>query len=114
VWPRASQSLGPSWSRGTGEKGGGASAPSINMATVTLYEYDGETRTESSVAVNWRQVGDPVKFEQHECSFDEALSEAFFETQILTWGTAQRVSKRIKAYEAESDDRPLYRAEVKE
>ncbi len=84
------------------------------MATVTLYEYDGETRHESGVSVNWRQVGEPVEFSPHECTFDEALGDAFFETQILTWGQAFRVSKRVKGYEAESDHRPLYRAEVKE
>ena len=84
------------------------------MAKVTLYEYDGETRHESGVAVNWRQVGEPVEFDPREMSFDERLCDEFFELQVCSWTHPHRVSKRVKAYEVESDHRPLYRAEVEE
>ena len=79
------------------------------MATVTLYEYDGETRTESRVAVNWNQLGEPVEFDSSEMNFEEALGDAFPPDMVRwfqSWGTAQRVSKKIKAYEAESPALP--------
>ena len=90
------------------------------MATVTLYEYDGETRHESGVSVNWRQVGEPVEFEQSKMSFDEALCDGFGGDPnnhidwCQDWLGGWRIGPGLKAYEAESDDRPLYRAEVRE
>lgn len=87
------------------------------MATVTLYEYDGETRHESGVSVNWRQVGEPVEFDGSQMNFEEALADEFPPHVVrwfANWGPAHRVGKKLKAYEAETDDRPLYRAEVKE
>jgi hypothetical protein len=87
------------------------------MATVTLYEYDGETRHESGVSVNWRQVGRPVKFD-HNCSFDEVLWDAFryepLQSDCLDWTGPWREPSGLKVYEVVVDDRPLYRAEVKE
>jgi len=80
------------------------------MARVTLYEYDGETRRENGVSVNWRQVGEPVEFEYDECSFDEALAQQT--AWLRDWHPAGRNEHGHKCYEAETDDRPLYRAEV--
>jgi hypothetical protein len=89
------------------------------MARVTLYEYDGETRRENGVSVNWREVGEPVEFEYAECSFDEALGDAMADMAQQTawfadWQPCGRNEHGHKCYEAETDNRPLYRAEVEE
>jgi len=87
----------------------------VSMATVTLYEYDGETRTESSVAVNWREVL-VLEFNQSECSFDEALSDQdeVFVGHDLDWNPIGKTTDGRYFSECHDDDRPLYRAEVKE
>ena len=86
------------------------------MARVTLYEYDGETRRENGVSVNWRQMGEPTEFDRFGCSFDEALGEYPDTTPriVCDWHPAGRNEHGHKCYEAETDDRPLYRAEVEE
>ncbi|MBK9496856.1 MAG: hypothetical protein IPO08_20585 [Xanthomonadales bacterium] len=91
------------------------------MARVTLYEYDGETRRENGVSVNWRQVGEPVEFNRFECSFDEALGDTTDGNQLkrlqawtCDWEPSGRNEHGHLCYEAETDDRPLYRAEVEE
>lgn len=83
------------------------------MSTVTLYEYVGETRHERGVSANWEQVGNPVEFDPHEMHWQEALLEVFATIDLPGgWDTNYRVNKRTMAYEAHSDHRPVYRAEV--
>lgn len=89
------------------------------MAKVTLYEYDGETRHESGVSVNWRQMGEPVEFDPREMSFDERLCDEHpgpseVAACLDAWHGPWRNEHGHKCYEAETDDRPLYRAEVEE
>lgn len=98
------------------------------MAKVTLYEYDGETRSEWGAQVRWRALCE-AEFDNDDCSFDEALDDlevvkakvtvarvpkCKFFSCILSWHGPWRNEHGHKCYEAETDDRPLYRAEVEE
>lgn len=87
------------------------------MAKVTLYEYDGETRRENGVSVNWRELCTNVPFMEHMETFDEALgdiADLVADLAKVSWHGPWRNEHGHKCYEAETDDRPLYRAEVEE
>ncbi len=102
------------------------------MAKVTLYEYDGETRHESGVSINWRELGTMMFCDSE--GFDEALDDLddeeacdirakvsasqarqkLYFSMLLSWHGPWRNEHGHKCYEAETDHRPLYRAEVEE
>lgn len=87
------------------------------MAKVTLYEYDGEDICDDRRRVMWREVFANVPFMEHMETFDEALvgvADPHMELSKVSWHGPWRNEHGHKCYEAETDDRPLYRAEVEE
>ena len=83
------------------------------MASVTLYEYDGEEMGPGGSRPRWVEFLE-LEYDSSEESYEEALEAVLPNLQRVTFKGGWAVNKRRKAFEVDVDGRPLYRAEVEE